>query len=406
MSPDDVLILDKDSYQGNYSDKKYGLIILSGICTKDCLIDVFMLSASRLVVGGELILRFCGDMHFVDKIKSVATIFGFEIDRPNKIQTAQFVCIYQGPETKEKVQMARSINYADSCISLFKSVFGHSISRQFWNWKYPLSDDVKSVVALDGETVISHYGLCDRVAMYNGVQYDFLQAADVMVSPSHRGRLSSSIFSELVQFGELPFYKADTAVDLIYGFPHGRAYKLGKRLKHYQPISPIYELVFKISQPPGIIDEFFEAFPHDLNLEPEINAACLDMTLSKDVVLLQRDYNYVLRRYFYHPEYDYRVFGRDRCFFVIKVLDNKLLLMDYMGSLDDYANNLSLFTSNLSNLFPGFTLHLWCLENISDSFVSPITVVNTGAYFVCKEYSSDLPDFKNWWIMKGDTDFL
>lgn len=406
MNPDDVLILSKYKYLECCSNKKYRVIILNDIVINDCLFDIFMLSASRLATGGELTLRFCGDLSFASRIKNVAITFGFDLPSSSNPQASQITFSFLGREAKNEVQMARSTRYADSCIMLFESVFGHSISREFWYWKYPLSRDVKSVVALEGQTVISHYGLCDRAGVYNSKEYNFLQAADVMVSPSHRGRLSSSIFSELVQFGERPFYRDTSDIGLIYGFPHGKAYRLGKRLKHYQPVSSIYEVTFNIVQMSKSAEGFVEAFSYDPGLESEVRAACLDMMQTKDVLLLRRDYNYLLRRYFFHPEYNYRVFKSDCCFFVVRVLDDKLFLMDYFGCLSSYSSNLRLFISYLSNLFSGFTLQLWCLESILSSFESSASVVDTGAYFVYKEYKSNLPEFNTWWITKGDTDFL
>jgi hypothetical protein len=137
-------------------------------------------------------------------------------------------------------------NYSDCCLSLFKDAFGSTISDKFWHWKYPKDKKINSVVALKGNKAIAHYGLCDRRAVYNNVSYGFSQAADVMVASNERGAITSSVFYELVQLGEKPFFALDSNISVIYGFPHGRHYRLGARLRLYEPVSPIFEVVFDI----------------------------------------------------------------------------------------------------------------------------------------------------------------
>jgi hypothetical protein len=67
-----------------------------------------------------------------------------------------------------------------------------------------------------------------------------------MVASNERGAITSSVFYELVQLGEKPFFALDSNISVIYGFPHGRHYRLGARLRLYEPVSPIFEVVFDI----------------------------------------------------------------------------------------------------------------------------------------------------------------
>ncbi|MBQ0732578.1 MAG: hypothetical protein KBT75_17885, partial [Oleispira antarctica] len=264
---------------------------------------------------------------------------------------------------------------------------------------------------LKNNKAVAHYGLCDRNALYNDRVFGFAQASDVMVAPAERGAISSSIFYELVQLGEKPFYASDSNISVIYGFPHGKHYKLGARLKLYEPVSPIFEVVFDIpdgSKSEKLASTSIEVELVKLNVDSKAGIEHLwkSMTFSANVLLLERSYLYLLQRYAFHPEYEYSIYHFESCYFVIKVSGDKIFLMDYLGLIESYADNLVLFISFLSRISLGRKLHLWCLEDISTLFIEPIQIMDTGAVFVCKKYSSDLPDLKRWWITMGDTEFL
>jgi hypothetical protein len=83
------------------------------------------------------------------------------------------------------------------------------------------------------------------------------------------------------------------------------------------------------------------------------------MFFAPDVLFLDRSYVYLLQRYVFHPEYEYKIYRFENCYFVIKVVGKKIFLMDYIGSIDDYAEKLDGFIAFL--LKQGFAgkLHLW-----------------------------------------------
>lgn len=407
-----VLFLTQDEWFDDYSACKYQVVHLN-ICDriKVSVIDVFVLAASRLAKGGELIVRFSACSPFVD-LNAVASSFNFREMDISKNQTFQMVFRFEGQETKFGYQMQPALTVSEGCISLFKEVFGHEISNRFWNWKYPKDRQPYSIAALKGNQVIAHYGFCDRLAFYNDECFPFSQASDVMVAASSRGSISSSIFYELFLLVEKIFDSKSPKLSVAYGFPHGRHFKLGARLKLYSSISPIFEVVFDIpgaSNNKQTVDSgkcSHELVSMGFEEKLKINAIIREMLSTPDTVILKRDYLYLLQRYIHHPEYKYKIYYIDGCYFVIKPMVDRVLLMDYFGILLEYADKVDILISHLSNIYPNKTLHLWCLEDVLTSFHTPKLVIDTKAVFVCKKYSSKLPEFKSWWISMGDTEFL
>lgn len=402
----DVLIVTDSQWYEDFCDQKYRLIHLTITQTSIPTIDLFMLAVSRLYHQGEFIIRLKPARLNHDLIQ-VASAFDFSLVNTTD-RSHQYVFRFNGKQTKLGYAMAQAKTYSDDCMILFKEVFGAAISTRFWHWKYPRDKKARSVVAVKNNKVVAHYGLCDRNAVCNDAVWGASQACDVMIAPKDRGAIRSGIFYELVKLGEQPFY-TDDSISIIYGFPHGRHYKLGARLKLYAPVSPILEVVFNIpgetANDSGSNCTSGELITVSSNEKKDIEIALQSMYSVKDTFLLKRDYQYLLQRYVHHPEYHYDIYRFQGSYFIIKAADGNVCLMDYWGDLAAYPKNLEDFIHFLSSRYAGYALHLWCLEDISTSFITPHKVVNTGAFFVCRRYSYDLPDIKQWWITMGDTEF-
>jgi len=241
----EILLLTDHEWLDDYSDKKYRFIFLTLNSTQVSTINLFMLAASRLSYHGEFIIRINYESTYHD-IEKWAKAFDFSIidssTSQNSLrhisQSQRYIFRFDGQPTKPGYEIALANEFTESCIDLFKNVFGTPISQEFWNWKYPKDRAVSSVVALRNNEVVAHYGSCDRSGIYNNRSFGLIQACDVMVAPTDRGAISSSVFFELAKLGEKTFYAKDSAVLVAYGFPHGRHYKLGARLKLYTPVSP------------------------------------------------------------------------------------------------------------------------------------------------------------------------
>lgn len=409
---EDFLILDDLDWYNDYSDKKYKLIHLTIDRFDFVTEDLFLLAASRLYSRGELIVKMkAGNRH--QSLLDLASVYEFDlVDSSEYVFQRNYVFRFNGKQFKSGYSVMQAKLHLDDCIALFKEVFGTTMSREFWLWKYPKDKVAHSVVALRNNRVVAHYGFCSRNALYNGSVFGATQACDSMVASSDRGFISSSIFNELIKLGERVFYSKLSPVSIAYGFPHGRQYKLGARLKLFTPISAIWEVIFSIPNnvvngPTSDADYLDCKLVEAVSSERDrIDVALEIMFSEKDTLLLKRDFQYLLHRYVYHPVFNYEIYRIENCYFIIKVSHGKLFLMDYFGAGDVYGQKLDIFISYLSKLYPGQTLHLWCLDDALSLFINPKKVVDTGAVFVNKRYSSSLPDFKRWWITMGDTDFL
>lgn len=407
----EVLFLTGEQWYDDYSAKKFRFIHLTLSYMNISTTDLFMLAASRIYPQGEFIIR-VDDVNNESDILDKASAFDFSIIANNHSTGSlgqQYTFRFNGQETRKGYELAQARFFTDGCMDLFKKVFESTISKKFWLWKYPSDQEPRSVIALKHNQVVAHYGFCDRFAVYNNNEIDTTQACDVMVAPGDRGAISSSVFYELVKIEEKLLQSENSTISFVYGFPHGRSYKLGARLKLYNPISPIWEVAFSIAQKStthsGKIDKA-ELILVSPDRKDDINATLTLMFAAQDTLILKRDYHYLLQRYVHHPEYQYEIYRFKECYFIIKPLKDRVLLMDYFGKLENYAQNLAAFIAYLTNIYPGMSLHLWCLEDMCDVFSNAKSIVNTGAFFVNKQYSSNLPNFKSWWITMGDTEFL
>lgn len=419
-----ILFLTSEDWFEDYSVCKYQLVHLTVDDPSLSIIDIFMLAASRLGLGGELIVRFnaaFSSISFPTFFVSLGRSFGFEAIASTYNSSSQFSFRFNGPETKLGYQMQLAQTVSDRCIALFKDVFGHAISKEFWHWKYPTDKEVFSVTATKDNRVVAHYGFCSRMMSYNGTALWGAQACDVMVDSGERGALTGSIFNELFSLGERVFYSDYSPISVAYGFPHGRHFKLGYRLKLYSPVSAIWQVAFDIpvsnleasenhnqtlASKQSLISKSFQSIN-----KAHLEALNYSMTSHCDTTVLKRDYFYLLDRYAHHPEFNYVLYELNDCYFILKEEGNKLFLMDYIGALDHYLNNIDHFLLLLSSKYSGKCLHLWCLDPVADEildfqFCTTKKSYDTGAMFVIKTYSESLPDFKQWWITMGDTEFL
>lgn len=411
-----TLFLTSENWFEDFSLCKYQLVHLTINDQNLSVINIFMLASSRLRSKGVLIVRF-RDLSFFSgsSFVSMARAFSFENLTSSNNYSGQMIFRFDRRETKLGYQMQQASTVSDGCIALFSAVFGSVISKEFWHWKYPVDKDVFSFAAIKDNRVVAHYGFCNRSLMYNNTALLGAQACDVMVSSRERGALSNSIFNELFRLGERVFYSENSAISVAYGFPHGRHYKLGARLKLYSPVSAISQATFDI--PNSNVHKNL----HKVNVlnsigiqtvnKKHLNALLQVMTSSRDTVVLNRDYLYLLGRYAHHPEYNYDIYELEECYFVLKVEGSQIFLMDYIGALDRFMNNIDHFIFLLSYQYSGKRLHLWCLERVANEiaefqFSTTKKVIGTGAMFVIRTYSEANSDFKQWWISMGDAEFL
>jgi len=107
---------------------------------------------------------------------------------------------------------------------LFYLCFRKEMSHDEWVWKYKGSPwEGTSVVAMDRETIIAHYGGLRMKFLFQGKILNAFQFCDVMTHPEYRGRFVSKT-PIIVKLGEM-FYK-ENQMDFAFGFPSLRHARL------------------------------------------------------------------------------------------------------------------------------------------------------------------------------------
>ncbi|GAB4541949.1 MAG: hypothetical protein Fur0020_11410 [Thermodesulfovibrionia bacterium] len=112
----------------------------------------------------------------------------------------------------------------DGIRELFKICFNKELSREEWEWKYRRSPwGSYSVVAVDGDNVVAHYGGIRNKFYLDGKTLYAYQFCDVMTHPRYR----AYPFSKrplTAQLNEM-FYR-ERQMDFAYGFPSIRHTRL------------------------------------------------------------------------------------------------------------------------------------------------------------------------------------
>lgn len=143
---------------------------------------------------------------------------------------------------------------AERVCELFAEVFGTTMSRALWHWKY--GDGRGTGVGLvhpDGH-LIAHYGVALREMEWAGGVVRAVHAGDVMVAPRVR-----HVFSRQGPFGRLTAGIIDKCfgpngfAEFGFGFPNARHIRLGSKLGYYWCLERVWELHWRTppAVPPG-----------------------------------------------------------------------------------------------------------------------------------------------------------
>lgn len=107
---------------------------------------------------------------------------------------------------------------------LFCSCFGRRLSHSEWIWKYRGSPwGSSAVVAVDGNSIVAHYGGLRMKFLFQGKILNAFQFCDVMTHPGYRGRFVSKT-PIIIKLGER-FY-GENQMDFAFGFPSLRHARL------------------------------------------------------------------------------------------------------------------------------------------------------------------------------------
>jgi hypothetical protein len=308
--------------------------------------------------------------------------------------------------------------HLDALRSVFMKSFEHEISPELWRWKYAGGRGCGTVV-WSGERIVAHYGVISREIRFMGRDARGWLVGDVMVEPRERGALTR----------RGPFFLASASCSdaclafdpdhlLGVGFPNSRHMRLAERTDVYREVGRVRELSWDLGQsspqPHCSLRRLAGDAPSGRRRAVDRLWRQMDKNL-RDAIVVTRDWAYLERRYFCHPENDYRVLLVRRRFLpvvlgvlVLNCRASECELLDVVAPLSRIPLLIEVAKNEASRL--GATrLKGWIAAGFRQAFAS------TG----CTDAELDVslptsvwapgPDVEEirdkWWLTLGDTDF-
>ncbi|MES2626954.1 MAG: GNAT family N-acetyltransferase [Pseudomonadota bacterium] len=310
---------------------------------------------------------------------------------------------------------------ADAVRALFKEIFHHDMSAEFWRWKYRARDGCAVGVFKNGE-LVAHYGGVGAAILLKGKSERALQVVDVMVKVTERKavRTQSPFFLASSMFLE-NFIGYDKPYLLGYGFPSNRAMGIAERLGIYAPVGRMFEISWKLDASVARIGFWHKCVQITLanfaNYQKKIDDLWQQFSQTmRDYIVVQKDAAFIEHRYLRNPKNAYtillmtsRITGKPLGLVVLKVEPERALLMDFIGSFQNYPAVLQLAKWQTTELGRQ-QLATWCSEVfverlVDESATSTTLPITTPANI----WTSGPPpeELQNrWWLTPGDTDFL
>lgn len=304
---------------------------------------------------------------------------------------------------------------------LFGQVFGHALDRRLTAWKYGPGRGL-SVAVLDGSNpdaprAIAHCGLMFRDILVQGAAARAAQITDLMVAPQERGRLSrqASPFARVVR---LALEQLGTELNpgnpehIVYGFPSGRAMRLGEHLGLFREIDQVHELRWqpRVARLPSRIDT---AGP-ELREAVDRLWAAMRQDLSTALVGV-RDADYFSARYLQHPTQRYivcivrsRWLGRPQAVLALRSTEQGLELSDWVAPLRHLPVVVEAARAMAAELASP-VLFTWMTRRWLDRLAPDAQWMRPTEFrILCR---ADTPDAQldawrdHWWLTPGDTDY-
>lgn len=387
-------------------------------CNIDCLssglpfLDIFGLAQEGAQGGGVLILENCLNIkQDIELYEGVIAALGFTV-----INDARLGIAFKRTQLLENkglanIHLVSNFNRISQAIGLFTRVFGEKIPRDFWLWKYSRSFE-KTLTFSRGMSLVGYYGCTKRDIVVGDENYSAYQSCDVMIDRSSRGGISSGLFSHMAHLYIAQF---EGKGDILFGFPHGRQYKLAKRLKMYSGIDDVLTLVFD----PSKNNVLSETLSSHLECTDEwISKSWGEMRANNEKIFLKKDLNYITYRYLSHPVYKYdlvalEISQRPVTLIFRDVGASVVHLMDFIGPIESYCTAINLACLYVAKHYPDKKLLCWKLKSNYLSLLEgcsfPYNVHEDGAMLVTANssnvdfYSSDTC---RWIVSMGDAEFL
>lgn len=371
------------------------------------LFDIFALARCRMSHLGifQISLINPHSKLIANRMPNYAHLFGFKLlSRRNYSQSIDLVFRFVEQEVEGDYEFLSADYFEDECKALFEEVFNEPMSGDFWRWKYSNNFGNSSIVVLENGKVCGHYGGAPRVLVYRGMGYKAIQAGDVCIKKKHRSFYSKSVFGDIAQNFILNAFGSE--VDFIFGFPHSRAYNLGKRLGIYSLGFDVFNMTLSVEERSEVSGKRMSKvdFFHQ-GIESSINEllSCLS---KNDVTYFDRDLMYLKRRYLNHPVHDYSLYhcGFHNCYLVVRKVGMRYLIIDFLGDVSKFKVSLIEFYNEVPLV--GERIEIWASDFMLRSFeLSDLNALKHRVGFLAYNQSFK-GEHNGFWLTMGDTDFL
>jgi hypothetical protein len=302
---------------------------------------------------------------------------------------------------------------------LYEQVFGHVLPRELTAWKYApgrgLSVAVLDIRDATKPQALAHCGLMFRDLLVQGRAARAAQITDLMVAPSARAGLArgGSPFAKAVAlaFEQLGGpANAGNPERIVYGFPSGRAMRLGERLHLFREVDQVHELHW--APRPG---------PLPARLDGPDSAAIVDAlweTMRRDLggsVVGVRDAQWFLPRYLEHPTRSYQVhvvrsrwWGYPQAVLATQTTAQGLELSDWVAPLRHTAMLLRAARA-LAAHQRAKLLHGWMTRRHLALMAPEAQAVSATEFRILARGDISADAFalqqNRWWLTPGDTDY-
>jgi hypothetical protein len=347
-------------------------------------------------------------------IRSLAKRLGYTHEKNYSLtQSYLILCNEKLPQWKLTISTSNDL---ESICDLFLHVFQHGLSVEMWNWKYSQGRGVAILGHKEG-SLVAHYGGMSRNIMIASRPSFALQIGDVMVKNSERGLLTrNGLFFQMCATFLEQYIGDGKPYQLGFGFPTRRAMEVAKRQKLYQQVDHMVE---KQWSPLDIRPSFFSTVKYlekNTNQRTHTKVNMLWKRMLKDLnqsIIGVRDWDYIVQRYFEHPEKKYHVYlinsrivSKPIGVIILSIEQSRCRLLETIGPVQSFPTLIH-HARRLTNALGAQQLFGW-LSNSHQKYwdsgkEQPLDIcIPTNVW----TESSNVNQAKlAWWLTAGDTDF-
>lgn len=305
--------------------------------------------------------------------------------------------------------------------ALFEHAFDQPLTAAMWRWKYARERGHAMFVCTADDTPIAHYGGWSRAISLQGQKCHALQPMDVLVKREERGILTKkgpmylgaqALFAAQIGHGKKHV--------LGFGFPTGRAARLGERLQLYVAGGEVAELRWPcdiaVAKDWAISARVMNDWPLAQFMR-FADAAWARMAQDfSSAILGIRDGQWLQYRYRSHPQRSYFLLAvrhrLTRQALGVAVLslhdDGRCELLDIVGARDDF-NAIVRVARRFARACGKRELYGWFaqanLATLNQTRHAAIHAIDMRLVFMQCSLPPQSHLRQHWWLSSGDMDF-